>query len=161
MKHSQTYITATVLLSSLLAGCGAKTPSATPMVRVVPPQVSEQLIAAAGAIEGSLRQLALTKRTYSLPTINTAPLITPEGGMGGTIDLNWIGPIAPLIKKLSDATDYKIKVLGKTPAIPIVVSIAQKNMVIADVFKDAALQINKRATIMIYPTSRIVELRYH
>ena len=146
----------------LFAGCGSKkTTIITPSIRVAPPQVANQLAMTAGSIDASLRELAHTKRKHTLPGLNTAPLITAEGGMGGLIDINWIGPVAPLIKKLADNSGYKIKVLGKEPAIPVVVSIAQKNIMVADVLKDAMLQLGNKATIMIYPSNRIIELRYH
>ena len=160
MKYLLTSVT--LLSLSVFAGCGGdKSTTITPSIKVEPPQVEQQLIMAAGSIDASLRELAHTKKTHTLPGLNTAPLITPEGGMGGLIDINWIGPVVPLVKKLADTSGYKIKVLGKEPAIPAVVSISQKNIMVADVLKDAMLQLGRKATIMVYPTNRIIELRYH
>ena len=57
-------------------------------------------------------------------------------------------------------TRYKLKVLGATPSIPVVVSITASNSVVADILKDAGLQAGKKANLVVYPGSRIIELRY-
>src|SRR5579871_3854389 len=99
--------------------------------------VEQELVAAAKTIENSLALLARTQEENNVPLLNTAPLITPEGGMGGTADVDWTGPIEPLVRKLADMTDYKVKVLGSAPGIPIIVSISQNNAVIADILKNS------------------------
>ena len=105
--------------------------------------------------------LAMTQESNNHPIINTAPLVTPEGGMGGTADIDWTGPIEQLLHKLADLTDYKVKILGAEPAIPIIVSITQTKAVIADILKNASLQAGKRANIMVFPANKIIEIRYN
>ncbi len=122
--------------------------------------VEQELLAAAKTIETSLALLARTQEESNVPLLNTAPLITPEGGMSGTVDVDWTGPIEPLVRKLADMTDYKLKILGNTPSIPIIVSISQDNAVIADIMKNAGMQAGKRANIVVFPANRVIELRY-
>lgn len=124
------------------------------------PLVERELLGAAQSIERSLGTLAATQQTNTPPLLNTAPLVTPEGGMGGTADIDWTGPIEPLLRKLTTMTDYNLKVLGREPAIPVIVSITQNKAVIADIMKNAGLQAGKKADIKVFPASRIVELRY-
>lgn len=124
------------------------------------PVVERQLLSAAQSIERSLGTLAATQQTNAPPLLNTAPLVTPEGGMGGTADIDWTGPIEPLLHKLTKMTDYNLKVLGREPSIPVIVSITQNKAVIADIMKNAGLQVGKKADIKVFPASRIVELRY-
>lgn len=122
--------------------------------------VEQELITAAKTIESSLGMLARAQEENNIPLLNTAPLVTPEGGMSGTADIDWTGPIEPLIRKLADMTDYKVKVLGNTPTIPIIVSISQDKAVIADILKNAGMQAGKRANIVVFPANRVIEVRY-
>lgn len=122
--------------------------------------VEQELVAAAKTIETSLALLAKTQAEENVPLLNTTPLLTPEGGMSGTADVDWTGPIEPLVRKLAQMTDYKIKVLGSAPAIPIIVSISQEKAVIADILKNAGMQAGKRANIVVFPANRVIEIRY-
>jgi defect-in-organelle-trafficking protein DotD len=122
--------------------------------------IEAQLLAAAQSIEGSLNTLAAAEKVESPPILNTAPLVTPEGGMGGTIDIEWTGPIGPLVNKIAALTNYRVKVLGQEPAIPILVSISMKRAIIADVLQNASFQVGKRAHILVFPGSRLIEVRY-
>ncbi len=123
-------------------------------------EVEQELIAAAKTIEASLALLASTQEENNVPLLNTVPLVTPEGGMGGTVDIDWTGPIEPLVQKLANMTDYRLKVLGNTPAIPIIISISQDKAIIADLLKNAGMQAGKRANIVVFPANRIIEIRY-
>lgn len=151
------------ILSASLIGCSSviqKSEVERPVTVVKNPEIEKQLAEAAISIERSLGTLAMTQETSNPPLLNTAPLVTPEGGMGGTADIDWTGPIEPLIHKIADMTDYRLKVLGNEPAIPIVVSISQNKAVIADILKNTSLQAGKRANIMVFPANRVIELRY-
>ncbi len=122
--------------------------------------VDNQLSAVAMSVQDSLLTLAATKEPLKQHAINTNPLTTPRGGMGFRATLDWTGPIEPLLYRLGEMTNYKLKVLGPTPAIPVVVSLVEKNRRIADIVKDAGLQAGHRANIVVYPSNRIIELRY-
>ena len=58
--------------------------------------IGSQLVASARSIEKSLATLAAAQEINNIPVLNTAPLLTPEGGMGGTADIDWTGPLEPL-----------------------------------------------------------------
>lgn len=122
--------------------------------------VENQLLYAAQSIEQSLTTLAAAQKAESPPILNTAPLITPEGGMGGTIDIDWTGPLGPLVDKIARLTEYRVKFLGNEPAIPILVTITGKRTIIAEVLQNASLQAGRRAQILVYPSNRVIEVRY-
>jgi defect-in-organelle-trafficking protein DotD len=123
-------------------------------------EIGNQLSISARSIEKSLATLAATEEINNIPVLNTAPLITPEGGMGGTADIDWTGPIEPLLEKITQMTDYKLKIMGNPSSIPIIISITQSKAIIADILKNASLQAGKRANIVVFPASKILELRY-
>lgn len=122
--------------------------------------VEKQLKKTAISVEDSLRTLALTQQVYAKEPINTDILVTPQGGMGGTANIDWSGPIEPLLEKIGNLTHYRVKVLGSLPAVPIIVTLSARDQVIADILKDAGIQAGKRANLVVYPTSRVIELRY-
>jgi defect-in-organelle-trafficking protein DotD len=122
--------------------------------------IESQLLNTAQSIEQSLGTLAAAEKAESPPILNTAPLLTSEGGMGGKIDIDWTGPVGPLVVKLGALTNYRVKFLGSEPAIPILISINAKKTAIADVLQNASLQAGKRAHILVFPGSRLIEVRY-
>lgn len=142
-----------ISLLSILVGC-------TPKPTYEMSDVEYQLMKSAMSVENSLKSLAATKDIYAKNAINTDILVTPQGGMGGLASLDWSGPIEPLLEKIAEMTRYRVKVLGPIPAIPLIVTISSRERVVADILKDAGLQAGKRANLIVYPTSRIIELRY-
>jgi defect-in-organelle-trafficking protein DotD len=156
----------TVLKKNNIAAC--EVPADTPCVPCKPPivvdcpkaNVENQLLAAAQSIEQSLNTLASAQKAESAPILNTAPLVTPEGGMGGTIDIDWTGPIGPLVEKIARLTDYRVKFLGNEPAIPILVTITAKQAIIAEVLQNGSLQAKQRAQILVFPANHVIEVRY-
>lgn len=146
-----------VLLScislSLLTACTAK-----PTYQMT--DVDRQLQKVALSVEDSLKTLALTQLAYAKEPINTDILVTPEGGMGGATSIDWSGPIEPLLEKIASMSRYRVKVLGPIPPVPVLVTLAARDRVIADILKDAGIQAGNRANLVVYPSSRVIELRY-
>jgi len=122
--------------------------------------VERDLLAAATSIEKSLNTLASAQEAVSPPIINIGPLVTPEGGMNVKVDIDWTGPIQPLMRKIAEITDYRVKTLGNEPAIPIIITITAKDTVIAEVLQNASFQAGARAHILAFPENRVIELRY-
>lgn len=148
---------------SFMLGCQPITPQDNGISAgssVTASSAENQLLETATSIEHSLAVLASAQEAKSPPVIRTAPLITREGGMGGTADIDWVGPIAPLLRRVAEMTNYRVKVLGNPPAIPVVVTINAQNTVIADILQNASLQIGQRAQILVFPENRVIELRY-
>lgn len=81
-------------------------------------------------------------------------------GMAGLTSIDWSGPIEPLLKQIAKVTGYRLCVLGTPPAIPVIVTLYDKNRMIADVLRDAGYQCGRRASVVIFPESRVIELRY-
>lgn len=146
--------------------CADKTPceqicKACPEIDCRLPDTMEgQLLCAATSIERSLNILAGAEVAENPPIIQTAPLVTPEGGMGCRARIDWSGPIEPLLCKIAKITNYRLKVLGNEPAIPIIVTITANRGIVAEILQNAAFQAQKRAHVMVFPENRIIELRY-
>ncbi len=81
-------------------------------------------------------------------------------GMGCLASVDWVGPVEPLVRRIAEATHYCVRVLGRQPAIPVIVAVNAKNIPFSDILRNVSLQIHKKACIVVYPNSRTIELRY-
>ncbi len=97
--------------------------------------------------------------TRPLPQLDPPP--NPASyGMAGLTSIDWSGPVEPLIKQIARITNYRMRVLGTAPAIPVLVTLYAKNTMIADIVRDIGFQCGRRAAVVVFPDTRVIELRY-
>lgn len=118
------------------------------------------LAEASYAVSRSVVDLAETAQAaHPLPAL--APPPSPATyGMAGLTTVDWSGPVEPLLKQMATASNYRLRVLGTAPAIPVIVTVYSKNVMLGDVLRDVGYQCGRRASVVIYPESRVIELRY-
>lgn len=80
--------------------------------------------------------------------------------MGFATSVDWSGPVEPLVREIAKTADYRFRVLGCRPAIPVLVSVYAKNTLLGDILRDVGYQCGRRAAVVIFPDSRVIELRY-
>ena len=82
----------------------------------------------------------------------------------GTASVDWTGPIGPLVKQIAAASNYRLRIVGNPPAVPIIISITTKNAQLGEILRDADFQASRKADIVVYPKTKtsdaIIELRY-
>lgn len=142
------------ILSLALFAC------ATPPPRETLDNPSSSLAEASYAVSRSIVSLSETAQAARpLPNVDPGP--SPASyGMSGLTSVDWSGPVEPLVRQIAKVANYRVRVLGRPPAIPVLVSVYDKNMMIADILRDVGYQCGRRATILVYPESRVIELRY-
>jgi len=125
-----------------------------------PPASQQSLAEASYSVSRSIVHLGeIAQASHPLPVLDAPP--SPSSyGMGGTTSVDWSGPIEPLVKQIAKAADYRLVVMGNPPAIPVIVTIYVKNVPLADILRDVGYQGGRRATVVIYPENRTIELRY-
>ncbi len=123
-------------------------------------QTETSLAEASYSVSKSLVDLAETAQAaHPLPDVPPAP--SPGSyGMGGLTSVDWSGPVQPLVEQIAKASDYRVRVLGTAPGIPVIVTIYAKNAMLGDVLRDVGYQCGRRASVTVYPASRVIELRY-
>lgn len=118
------------------------------------------LAEASYSVSRSVADLAETAQAaHPLPT-HVPPPNPASFGMGGLTSVDWSGPVEPLVRQLARAADYRVGVLGTAPAIPIIVTINEKNVMLGDVLRDVGYQCGRRASVIVYPESRVIEIIY-
>lgn len=144
------------LLSLLLSACASPKPPTGYDISKNEASLAE----ASYSVSRSIVDLAETAQAaHPLPDI--APPPSPASyGMGGLTTVDWSGPIEPLIRQIAKAADYRVRIVGTRPAIPVLVTIYQKNAMLGDILRDVGYQGGERASVLIFPESRVIELRY-
>lgn len=151
------------IFSLLLTGCASTTPAyKSPAVdpALGPDPAEASLAEAARSVSHSLLSLQeMQEATTPLPPTFAPP--TPDSyGMSNLVTIDWNGPIEPLLNQIAEATGYQVNILGKTPSLPILVTVVAKNKPIGEVLRDAGYQCGSKADIVIFPKTKVIELRY-
>lgn len=145
-----------LFLTGMLCACA--TPKPPPNYDVS--KTDSSLAEASYSVSRSVVDLAETAQAaHPLPAL--APPPSPATyGMAGLTTVDWSGPIEPLVKQLAQAANYRVVVLGTAPAIPVIVTVYTKNAMLGDILRDVGYQAGRRASVTVFPESRVVELRY-
>jgi defect-in-organelle-trafficking protein DotD len=145
------------ILCLALCACAAPKP---PLTYDIKNQSEISLTEASYSVSRSISDLAETAQAaHPLPPM--APPPSPASyGMGGTTSIDWSGPVEPLLRQIGNASGYRLGVLGTPPAIPVLVTINSKNVMLGDVLRDVGYQCGRRASVVVYPGARLIELRY-
>lgn len=144
-----------IFLALILSACSTTPPPMTPL-----DNTDASLAEASYNVSRSLVDLAETAQAAQpLPPLPDVP--NPASyGMAGLTSIDWNGPVEPLVKQLANTANYRFRVVGTAPAIPVLITIYTKNQMLSDVLRDVGYQCGRRAAVTIYPESRVVELRY-
>lgn len=152
-------ISNTILSLILCLTLGACTPQPPPPNNDAS-LANASLSEASYSVSRSIVSLAETAQAAH-PSATLDPPPSPASyGMAQLTSVDWSGPVEPLVRQLAKASGYRLTVLGTPPAIPVLVSVYDKNMMLADVLRNVGYQCGKRATIAVYPENRVIELRY-
>ncbi len=122
--------------------------------------VESKLIAAAHSVSQSLNELAAIENAITPHSALPKPSNPAALGMASHASVNWTGPIEPLIRKLAKASNYDVHVLGHRPSMTTIVSVKAKDATLASILRDARFQAQKSTEIVVYPNTKIIELRY-
>lgn len=123
---------------------------------------SIKLAEAATSVSRSLNELARIQTAANGP-IEEAMLVNPTiYGLQTRTSVDWSGPVGQLVKQIADASEFKLRIIGKEPTIPVLVKVSAEDATLADVLRDIDYQVMNKAAahIAVYPKERIIELRY-
>lgn len=154
------------LIAILMCGCASKTEEIKTKVITYYPQDAGaadariKMSEAAVSVSDSLNQLAAIEKATHPKEKLKPPLNADSIGLGALASVDWTGPVEPLVAQLAQAGHYKYRVVGRRPAVPVLVAVYAYNMPLGDILRDTNYQAGKKADIVIYPSQRIIELRY-
>ncbi len=76
------------------------------------------------------------------------------------VTVQWVGPWENLLKVLAERVNYQFRVIGKSPATPVVVTIDARQQPFVDVMRNVGLQGAGRADLVLDSQNKVVEVRY-
>ncbi len=119
-----------------------------------------KLAEAASSISNSMMEIAKIEKVITPPPRDNILTIPNSSTLQTRASVDWSGPIQELTNKISNAAQYRLRILGKEPAVPILISINKQDESLAEILRDVDYQAGTRANIHVYPHSQIIELRY-
>ncbi|MDX2164157.1 MAG: type IVB secretion system lipoprotein DotD [Gammaproteobacteria bacterium] len=145
------------ITSFLLVGCG----TATQNVEVTDNQNANITLAqASSTISDSLTASEEMQRA-TMPPLSMKNLPNADAyGMDALATIDWSGPAGPIVEKIAQASHYTLRVFGHEPAMPILISIHEKNTPLGYILRDIDYQAGSKANIVVIPDKQTIELRY-
>ena len=119
---------------------------------------SIQIAEAARSVSRSMHELARIQEQATPPV---KPLLNPEKfGMRQSASIDWSGPVEPLLKRISHSLNYRLRVLGPAPAVPVIITMNAESKPMGSILRDIDYQASHKAHVAVYPRERVLELRY-
>lgn len=146
----------------LLAGCDTPArdfSNSHPQLVAQPDAVSAMLADAADRASKSLETLAAVEYSRS-PGVAVGPVGNAPTELRRAITVNWIGPVEPITKTLSERAGYSFQVVGNPPPVPVVVSLDVENTPVIDVLRNIGLQLGMRGDVKVDGPGHAVEIHY-
>ena len=150
------------LFVSLLSGCASQTlpNSITPTINTGSDDASIKLAEAARSVSQSLNELKALEKASSPPITKPLPYPSSSGLEKTIASVDWSGPIEPLLQRIAKLAHFHLEVIGKCPAVPVLVTISSQNTPLSYIIRNANLQAGEKANIIVYPGIKTIELRY-
>jgi defect-in-organelle-trafficking protein DotD len=145
-----------------LTGCASSNPKPVPQPQPIVDTTgtNNTLAEAATSVSRSLVDLNQIEQAANPPKRIATEADPATYGMDAMMSVDWSGPVEPLIRHLAEVTDYRVRVVGSAPALPVLVTLSAKRVPAADILRDAAYQCGKRAQIIVFPATKTIEIRY-
>ncbi len=130
-----------------------------------PPELPDlnkaDLSEAAIAATDSLEQLAAMDAERQVVRVEPQTQEQLDYHMPQLASVDWTGPAEPLVRRLAQAVNYHVRVIGKAPPHVIIVSISKRDVPVGELLRDVALQIHRDADLVVFPQSKLIEIHYH
>ena len=149
-----------ICASLLFSACAVKTTrDKKPPQNRPSTDASIKLAEAANSVSRSLIELARIEKE-ARPSKQKHLVDINSYNLQARASIDWSGPIEEIMNRLAKASFYRLRVLGNSPAIPVLININSQDQQLADIFRNIDYLAGDKANVLIYTKSKIVELRY-
>lgn len=146
--------------SALLTGCASTHTFKKPPVNNPSDDATIKLAEAAVSVSDSMLEMARVEKVILPPKRDNVITIPNAYNLQARASVDWSGPIEELTARIAKASNYKLRVLGRKPAVPVLISMSSKDQSLAEILRDIDYQAGMKANIHVYPNTQVVELRY-
>lgn len=156
---------AVIFMPLLLLGCSKRSHDMGHLdhthVPSMRPQVERELALDARSIDHSLSKLAALKAVDAPKIIVHDDINLLREGFDRLVSLDWDGPIYSIMKKIAELSNYRLKVVGVEPAIPVFLSINRDHISLKDLLQEVRNVSESQAEITVDVGQRLLVLRYY
>lgn len=152
------WINLLLLSMMVLAGCAGTLKK--PPVNEPSDDANIQLAEAASSISNSMLEMAQIDKVTAPRHRNNHLEIPTTYNLQTRASIDWSGPIEELTGRIAKAAKYRLRILGKEPAVPVLISLSAKDESLVEILRNIDYQAGKKATIHVYPRNQVIELRY-
>lgn len=121
---------------------------------------SIRLAEAASSISQSMAEVARIEKVVTPSHENNHRTIPNSYNLQTRASVDWSGPVEELTSRIAKAANYRLRVFGKEPSVPVLISLNVKDESLVEILRDIDYQAGKKASIHVYPNNQVVELRY-
>ena len=119
-----------------------------------------KLAESAASISSSLQELARIQRSvHDINHLRDDPNII-RVQLSGRTNVDWTGPVDTFLKKIAQTANLKFRTVGNPPAVPVIVSLTEKDVLITDLIRNVAYQVQNRASVTL-TKDKVIELQYY
>lgn len=148
------------IITLLINGCASTPTYKKPPFNAPSDDATIKLAEAADSISDSIIDLAKIEKVIFATQRNNILTIPNAYNLQARASVDWSGPIHELTERIAKAAQYKIRIIGREPAIPVLISLNVKDESLAAILRNIDYQAGTKAAIHVYPNSQVVELRY-
>ncbi len=84
--------------------------------------------------------------------------VPPE--ISQSVDIDWQGPVEPMLAALADRAGYEFRVVGAAPATPVTVNIVRERTPLVEILRETGITIHEHGDVALSLAARRIELRY-
>lgn len=122
-------------------------------------EVTARLAEAAQRTADAVESLASIEQART-PELYTPIVADAPQELRLLVTVQWTGPWENLLKVMAERVGYGFRVIGKTPPVPVVVTVDAKQEAYVDVMRNIGLQAAGRADLVLDSQNKMVEVRY-
>ncbi len=153
-------LTLLVLAIALITGCASNMIYKKQPVNTPTDDATIKLAEAANSVSDSMIDMARIEKVITPPDKDNTLTIPNAYNLQARASVDWSGPIAEVTSRIAKAAHFRLRLLGPTPAVPILISLNLKDQSLAEILRNIDYQAGKKAYIHVYPNSEVIELRY-
>ena len=118
-----------------------------------------KLVEVSTSVSQSLRELAQIQRSVnSINHFKDDPMII-QAKLNDKTTIDWTGPVESVLKRFAKTSKLSFRTIGTPPPVPVIVSVNKRDVLITDLIRDIAYQVQSQASVIL-TKDRIVEVRY-
>ena len=118
-----------------------------------------KLAESAASVSRSLQELARIERSvHNVQHVRDDSSII-QARLDGRTTVDWTGRLDTLLKKIAKTGNLKYRAVGNQPAIPLIVSVNEKDVLITDLIRNVAYQVQNQASVTL-TKDKVIQLQY-